>query len=154
MRLLFCHSADKEGWFAGSFAERFSRLLPEVIIEAYLGEVETSEIIRNVYASSTKHSQPNANYHIDYQKDYQGKYIGKGIKQTLVADFEPSYTAKIMYPTNSIDVDERTRFVTGIQRLEAQFETCDPVSIKDMLSSRLFFCNGQSSRNINDFLDK
>ncbi|MDX7986880.1 hypothetical protein FE392_05975 [Xenorhabdus sp. 12] len=151
IRLLFCHSADKEGWFTGSFAEKFSRLLPAAIIEAYLGtlHVRTIDFPDMNYK---KISRPNANYHIDYEKNSQGKYIGKGAKQTLMFDFEPKYATQSMFPTNSDGEAQKACFESTLKSWEEQFETCDPVCIKDILSSRLFFCKGQSSENIKDFL--
>ncbi|QTL40872.1 hypothetical protein HGO23_05855 [Xenorhabdus budapestensis] len=171
IRLLFCHSADK-GWLADSFAATFSKSLPNsdrVIVEAYHGKISVPPIDYLTGDDKAKvRSHPNANYPIIYQHSDNGKVKATSSKKVLASDYEPRRAWGMIFRplqqieeyTNDIsDQNLRQAIILNAKKCfessrdsnQKNYETCDPVFIGDILNGRVFFCNGKSSRNINDF---
>ncbi|MBI6550321.1 hypothetical protein [Xenorhabdus lircayensis] len=149
IRLLFCYSADR-GWCRDSFAARFSRLLSnpdQVVVEAYQGIIN----LRN-----TNYYAPTNSFEDLSQFDWHASIIRDGEpKRVLSSDYDIDFVHNNLFrPTNPHSETIKTAFWNSVEEFEDTFETCNPVYIIDILSSRVFFCNGRASRNINDFLDR
>ncbi|OTA18166.1 hypothetical protein Xbed_03162 [Xenorhabdus beddingii] len=151
VRLLFCHSADR-GWYGDSFAARFSRLLAnsdQVIVEAYQGVVNVG---------ATNYNEPTRSFEDFSQFDWRDSITNdrnSGMKRVLASDYDINFIHKSLFRSASPHNEGiKTAFWNSVEELESTFETCNPVHIMDILASRIFFCNGLSSRNINDFLDR
>ncbi|PHM29719.1 hypothetical protein [Xenorhabdus budapestensis] len=151
IRLLFCYSADNRGWYSDSFAGRFSRLLPNpdrIIVEAYEGEIE---VMVTDYDKRIRAFEDISR--LDWNASMSNNRDGEP-KRVLASDYDIDDMYEFLFGSKSAYSETtrlKTAFWNSVNEFEYTFETCDPVELKDILASRIFFCNGKSSRNINDF---
>ncbi|PHM57399.1 hypothetical protein [Xenorhabdus hominickii] len=149
IRLLFCYSADRDRW-GSSFAANFSRLLPNperVIVEAYQGVIHMNTVDYQKRTNSFEDlseldwSSSSANYNDP--------------KRILTSDYDIDVVNQFLFNSmteHSEAPNMKKAFWNSVEEFEDFFETCNPVQMRDILASRVFFRNGRSSKNITDFL--
>ncbi|PHM37280.1 hypothetical protein [Xenorhabdus innexi] len=172
IRLLICYAGDKL-WYRGgiSFAGRFSQLLPNpdrVIVEAYKGKVVINTAdYDTITRGFAHHYKQEGRFVAANRKIFLAALERKPVRflryderpKDLLTSVYPHDVNRMLFGLSSrfdkgygITIDEiKRKLWDSFVNIEKRFDSCEPVQLPFVLSSRVFFCNGKSSTNINDF---
>ncbi|WP_340609083.1 hypothetical protein [Xenorhabdus bharatensis] len=150
IRLLFCYSADNKSWYSGSFAGNFSRLLPDpkrFIVEAYEGTIGL--------AMTACYERDETLSFEEISRFNRTNYREENPKMILASDYDTSDVNNLLFRSSKITHHKinqlKNAFWNSVDEIEDTFDSCEPLRLIDIVASRIYFCNGKSSKNINDF---